>query len=111
MPIPLAQIISAAAPLVMNAVDLYRRRHDATAGPVGASGDSLPARLRGLEESDLEQSRLISELSRSLEALARAQADAVEENRRHRATIQRLLWTVAGLVAVSVTLSIWAVAR
>lgn len=112
MALPIAQIISAAAPLVMSAVELYRRRNEAkTAGAGGAGADALQRRLRELEEADLEQSRLIAELSRSVEAMARMLESSQAESRRKDAKIKRLAGCLIGFVALSVALSIWAIAR
>lgn len=109
MPLPIAQIIAAAAPLVMNAVDLYRRRNEAASG-AGGGGD-VHRRLRELEDADREQSRLISELARSLEALARHVEVTNVEIRRKEDRIRRLIWTIGGLAALSVALAIWAIVK
>lgn len=112
MAIPVASILSAVAPLVMGAVDLYRRRKEATAENVGAdsntaSRESLQIRLQGLEASDLEQTRLISELSRSLEALAKTFVRVHEANLR----TQRMLWVFGAVAVVSLTLAIWSLTK
>lgn len=109
MPLPLAAILSAVTPLVLSAYELYRRRQEAKAGPAGEalSGEGLRARLRELEDSTLEQARLIDELSRSVESLARAVEAALEENRRKAAQSQRLLFAGIGIAATSLALSVW----
>ena len=112
MPLPIAQIISAAAPLVMSAVELYRRRNEAKeTGAAGGGGESLQARMRALEDADLEQSRLIAELSRSVEAMARTLEAAQTEKRRNEQTIRRLLGLAIALAVLSTGLTIWAIVR
>lgn len=116
MPFPVASILSAVTPLVLGAVDLYRRRQEATEGRPPADGtplnsDALRVRLRELEESDLEQSRLIGELSRQVEALAKTAAAAQDERRRTEALLQRVVWGLGTLAVASLALSIWALAR
>ncbi len=109
MPLPLVPIISAVTPLVLGAWELYRKRRDDrialkglpesenVSGPV-----ALKRRLDELEESDLEQARLISEFSKTVEALAKTlQAENIRQNR-----LERLLWIAIGLGAVSGALSL-----
>lgn len=109
MPLPLAAILSAVTPLVLSAYELYRRRQEAKAGPAGEalSGEGLRTRLRELEDSSLEQARLIDELSRSVESLTRAVEAALEENNRKATQIRRLLFAGIGTAATSLALSVW----
>lgn len=114
MAIPIAQILSAAAPLVMSAVEMYRRRNDAPAAIVPADNESLDAlhaRLQTLEEADLEQSRLIAELARNLEELAKSHAMLLEENRRYNARVRLLTILVVVLGVAGVGLVAWIAAR
>ncbi len=108
MAFPVASLLSAAAPLVMNALELYRRRNEATVAhldtdPSTISRDAVRERLIELEAADLEQTKLISELSRQIEALARSAAAAQRERRQ----LQRLLWVVGAVAVASVALSVW----
>ena len=109
MPLPLAAILSAVTPLVLSAYELYRRRQEAKAGPAGdaLSGEGLRARLRALEDSALEQARLIDELSRTVESLARTVDAVLEENNRKAAQIRRLLFAGIGIAAAILALSTW----
>lgn len=113
MPLPLAAILSAVTPLVLSAYELYRRRREANAGPAGAalSGEGWRTRLRELEASDLEQARLIDELSRSVESLARAVEAALEENRRQAAQFQRRLWALGSFAGLAFGVALWALLR
>lgn len=111
MAFPVASLLSAAAPLVMSALELYRRRNEATVAhlntdPSTISRDAVRERLIELEAADLEQTKLISELSRQIEALARSAAAAQRERQR----MQRLLWIVGAVAVASVALSIWTLA-
>jgi uncharacterized coiled-coil protein SlyX len=112
MPFPAASILSAVTPLVLSAFDLSRRRAEAQAAQSGMDEANLPpaamrARLQELEESDVEQTRLISELSRNVEALARTVHGLAAERRRMR----RLVWAFGALAAVSLGLSLWLTLR
>lgn len=96
----------------MGAVDLYRKRNEATsanfdADPNHLGREALRHRLVELEASDVEQSRLISELSRQLEALARNVAAANDARRR----LERWLWVSGATAAVSLALAMWSLAR
>jgi hypothetical protein len=96
---------------MMSALELYRRRNEATvahlnADPSTISRDGVRERLIELEAADLEQTRLISELSRQIEALARSAAAAQAERRR----LQPLLWVIGAAAAVSLVLSAWSLA-
>jgi len=111
MAFPVASLLSAAAPLVMSALELYRRRNEASvshlnADPSTLSRDAVRERLVELEAADLEQTRLISELSRQIEALALSAAAAQRERRQ----LQRLLWIVGAVAVASIVLSIWSLA-
>ncbi|MEY4940229.1 MAG: hypothetical protein RIQ93_1964 [Verrucomicrobiota bacterium] len=55
---PIAAILSAIAPLVLNALDQLRQRQAAKAAEAGdpVTGEALRTRLRELEQSALEQS-------------------------------------------------------
>lgn len=93
---------------MMSALELYRRRNEASdvhlnTDPSTISRDAVRERLIELEAADLEQTRLISELSRQIEALARSAAAAQAERRR----LQRLLWAIGAAAAASLVLSIW----
>lgn len=113
MPLPIAAILSAIAPLALSALEQYRQRQQAKTAEAGdpVTGEALRDRLHDLEESDLEQSRLLGELSRGLESLANAFAATVEESRRQQLRLQQMLWGACGLAVVSLGLSIWAVTR
>ena len=106
-------VVGYVTPLVLSAYELYRRRQEAKAGPAGdaLSGEGLRARLRELEDSALEQARLIDELSRTVESLARTVDAVLEENNRKAAQIRRLLFVGAGVAVTSLALSSWSLLR
>lgn len=116
MALPVVPIISAVTPLVLGALDLYRRRS-------GAHLDDLPAaeaagrprqagalndRLRALEDSDLEQARLLSELSRNVEALARAVASQQEDSQRRARRMKRVVAAALALAGAALVLALLA---
>lgn len=102
--------------MVLSALDLYRRRNDALGAETPAAPGTAPLppvqqRLLALEESDLEQARLLSDLSQQVESLARVVAAQAEEARRREAALRR--WTLAavGLAAVAGVLACWVALR
>lgn len=118
MGLPVVRIISAVTPLVLGALDLYRRRSGAEAAfsardtadsPAGHSGAGLGRRLRALEQSELEQARLLSELSRNVESLAKVVAAQQEEIQRREARARTWLLLAFTLAAAGFGLAAWAV--
>ena len=57
-------------------------------------------RLKELEESDLEQARLLSELSETVEQLTKAFQSQIEENKARQTKIRRLVY-VAVLMGIA----------
>lgn len=109
MPLPLGPLISAVTPLVLGALDQYRKRREERlkhAAVPGAEDVANPAalhtRLEQLEDSDLEQARLISELSRNVETLARTLQIEVDR----RARLERLVWVALAAAAAGLSLAI-----
>jgi flagellar biosynthesis/type III secretory pathway M-ring protein FliF/YscJ len=117
MALPVVPILTAVTPLVLGAFDLYRRRNDArrpnAAVPADAPGpaDALRKRVEELEESAVEQARLVSELSQQMEALARALESQAEEHRRREAKLRQWLAGMAVAAAVTFALALWALVR
>jgi Fe2+ transport system protein B len=64
-------------------------------------------RLKELEESDLEQARMISELSENVERLAKAVQSEIEENKLREARLRRWVYAalVVGLVSIAISLA------
>jgi hypothetical protein len=113
MAIPVVPIISAVAPIVLSALDLYRKRSRTRASGVAAGFEEptteegghpeWASRLRALEDSDLEQARLLRDLSQQVEQLARALEAQVTQQRERERRLQRRFWgslVVAGLALV-----------
>lgn len=112
MGFPIATIISTVTPLVLKAVDLMqKRREEKEAHTDALSPDALRTRLAELEDSDLEQTRLITELSRNVEALAKAVQSAQDEARTAQRQLRTLLWAALGLGVAALGVALWAVAR
>ncbi len=112
MALPVVPIISAVTPLVLGAFDLYRRRSEARPPQLAPDGAALSSRyaaalqkrMEELESSDLEQARLLSDLSKNLEALARAiESQNQEQQRREQRLTLWLLGVGAAAVAALVT--------
>lgn len=114
MPIPLIPIITVLTPVVLKAFELFKKRSSALAKrenqAAGAgSASSLDTRMKELEASDIEQARLISELSVNLETLARAAEANLQENRRLMQKNERLTWIALFAAAVAFAATSWLV--
>lgn len=119
MGLPLVPILHAFAPLAMGAIDLYRKRSAARSGLVageaageraeGESGVGLTRRLRELEESDLEQARLLSELTRQVEMLAKTIEREMETARRRQAQLQLWLGVVGAVAVIALVVALGAI--
>jgi uncharacterized coiled-coil protein SlyX len=112
MPIPLIPIITVLTPVVLKAFDLFQKRSTAlaereTRGNDAGSAASLSTRMKELEASDIEQARLISELSVSLEKLARAAEANLQENKRLTRKCERLTWIALSVAIVSCAATGW----
>jgi uncharacterized coiled-coil protein SlyX len=121
MGLPLVRIISAMAPVVLGAFDLYQKRREAKEAhsqpPFGKedvartdSGD-LAKRMQELEESDVEQARLISELSNAVEALTKSLQREIEDGRRTDARLRQITWIACGLGLLNLVLIVWLMSR
>jgi biopolymer transport protein ExbB/TolQ len=115
MPIPVIPIIAAITPLVLGAFELYRRRsaaHEVRA-PKNEENDmarlahSLQKRMTELEESDIEQAKLISELAKNVEALAKALQSEIDEKKEREIRIYRVLIGLLVLGGSSLGLTLW----
>jgi hypothetical protein len=119
MALPVVPIISAVAPIVLGAFDLYRRRSEARGPQLGADeplqsprfAAALQQRMQELEASDLEQARLLSDVSKNLEALARALESQRQEQRAREERWWRWLLILGGTSALALLLSVWALTR
>lgn len=107
--------MNAVAPLVLSAFDLYRRRREALdtdrarAAELMQLPESAQKRLQELERADVEQAKLISDLSNNVEALATTLEREIEEGRRRETKLRRLLYVSLGVAAVAVALAARAV--
>lgn len=119
MPLPIIPIITAITPLVLGAFELYRRRCAAQEVRATQSDEknmaqfahSLQTRMTELEESDIEQARLISELSKNVEALAKALQSEIDQNREREIRILRVLIGLLILSGSSLGLTLWNLLR
>jgi uncharacterized coiled-coil protein SlyX len=66
-------------------------------------------RLKELEDSDLEQARLISELSEAVAQLTKAAQSQIEENKARQAKIRRLVYlaVLIGIASLAISLIIF----
>jgi hypothetical protein len=116
MAIPLFPILGAISSVANTAWDTYlkskqskdlllARRQDKVIQ------DALATRVEKLEDTCLEQARLIGELSRDLEQFAKAIQSGIEENQRRQASVRILLFVVLGVSVVSLVIAIVAILR
>jgi hypothetical protein len=117
MALPLVRIVSTLAPLVMGAFDLYRKRREAKEAERGQTPESMqsPAvlqkKLRELEDADVEQARLVSELSNTVEALATALQRKIDESEQREARLRQLIWAACAIATTGLAVSLWALFR
>ena len=112
---PLLPIISALTPVVLGAFDLYRKRREAAEahartvppqeGP--RQENELRTRMQELEASDVEQARLISELSNQVEALAKNLQAEINAGQRRDVQLRQRLWIAYAAAGVSLLAAIW----
>ena len=105
MGLPVGPLISAVTPLVLGALDLYRRRKEEQSSP-GALKEPRN-RFEELEASDLEQARLISGLSTSVEALAKTLEREMEQHRKTHLRLRQMVGLSVALSALSLGLGLW----
>ena len=118
MAIPVVPIISAVAPLVLGAFDLYRRRSEARVAPVAVSdasqlpllAESLQQRMQALEESDLEQARLLTDVTKNVETLARALESQLAAAQARETRMRRWLIATSAATVVAFVIAVWALA-
>lgn len=109
-------IINAGTTLVLAALQHFTQRKTERAAQTPQPenpeltqlADSLQKRLNQIEESDVEQARLISELSQNLQKLALAQQADVQDRARRDAINRRLLVGLSVLGITSLAMSAWA---
>jgi|GEM_PF-4396743 len=118
MALPLVRIVSALAPLVMGAFDLYRKRREAkeidessSAQEFMRSPEGLIKHLQELENADVEQARLISELSNTVEALATTLEGEMKEAKKRERRMHQLVWGACVFSVASLGLAVWALLR
>lgn len=117
MALPLVHIVSTLAPLVMGAFDLYRKRREAKDATRSQNHESmlspegLQKKLRELEDANVEQARLMSELSNTVEALATTLQREIDESKKREAAMRQLVWAACAFSGGSVAVTLWAIFR
>ena len=106
--IPILPIIHPLARLATAALEHANLRRSA----LGSKEKQDQARrLNELEDSDLEQAQLISELSETVEQLAKAVESQVEDSLIRQARVLRLLYAAIFLGVLSLGISLWTFLR
>lgn len=119
MALPLIPIISALTTLGTAALGLFSRRSSERAthliqqdhGGISRLADTLKKRMDELEESDVEQARLISELSKGVQGIAETLQVEVQERAKRDAKLLQFVKGLAVLSAASMCLALWALAH
>jgi uncharacterized coiled-coil protein SlyX len=116
MAFPILPIISAVTSLGIAAMDLFSKRktvvRETRASPMGDVGmkqlaDSLAKRMDELESSDVEQARLISELSNNVQKLAEALQIAADAEAKRRIKQSRLIIVIFAVALAGLSVSVW----
>lgn len=101
--IPILPIIDPLARLATAALEHVNLRKSALGSK---EKQDQTRRLNELEDSDLEQGQLLSELSENVEQLAKAVESQVEADRVRHARITRLLYAAIFLAILSLAVSL-----
>ena len=103
--IPILPLLDPLARLAAAAMEHVNIRK---AGLASKDKEAQAQRLKDLEESDLEQARIISELSENVERLAKAVQSEIEENQLREARLRRLVYLalVVGLASIALSLAV-----
>jgi hypothetical protein len=108
MAIQILPLLGALSNVAGTAWDLYRRATQLNEGKrEQLANESLAKTVDRLEESHLEQARLISDLSRDLEQFAQALQSEVEELRRQQARFRALVFSTLIVALAGLALSLW----
>ncbi len=101
--IPILPLLDPLARLAAAAMEHVNIRK---AGLASKDKEAQAQRLKELEESDLEQARMISELSENVEQLAKAVQSQIEENKRREARLRGLVHVavIASIVSIAICL-------
>jgi len=101
MPVPILPILGALSSAASAAWDMYAKVKQARESSLAKKGqDAFSNRIEKLEDTFLEQARMLSELSKDLEQFAKAMQAEMEEMQRRHARLKGILF-VTVVVAVS----------
>jgi hypothetical protein len=101
--IPILPLLDPLARLAAAAMEHVNIRK---AGLASKDKEAQAQRLKELEESDLEQARIISELSENVEWLAKAVQSAIEENNLRETRLRRLVYVALVVSLASIVISL-----
>jgi phage shock protein A len=107
MPIQIIPIISALSNVAGTAWELYRRAMQLNEGKREKQAhEALAKGVERLEDSHLEQARLISDLSKDLEQFAEAVQAELEDIRRREARLRTLVYLTLVVALASLAVSL-----
>lgn len=101
--IPILPLFDPLARLAAAALELVNVRKARLASK---DKEAQAQRLKELEESDLEQARLLSELSENVAQLAKAAQSQIEANKAREAVLRRLVYLALVLSLAAIALSL-----
>ncbi|HSU57599.1 MAG TPA: hypothetical protein VLT36_26390 [Candidatus Dormibacteraeota bacterium] len=105
MAIPILPILGAVSTVATTAWDTYSKIKRAK------RDGALPERVDKLEETCLEQARMLSELSREFERFVKAMQEAQEEQERRLAKLKGLVFGVTVVATSACAVAIWLLVR
>jgi hypothetical protein len=107
MAIPILPIIGAISNLASTTWEIYRKATEVRKGARDKQAqEAFARRMEDLEDSYLQQARVISELSDELKQFAQAVQDEIEEHRKREARLRITLYAAAVISLISLTISV-----
>jgi len=92
MPVPILPILGALSTVASAAWDTSSKiKHARESSLTKKGAEALSSRIEKLEDTCLEQARMLSELSKDLEQFAKAMQAEMEEMQRRHASLKRVV--------------------
>ena len=108
MAIPILPIIGAISSLATTSWEIYRAAMKVKDSRVkGPAQEALSKRIEELEAAQLEQARIISELSKDLEQFAEAVQREFEEQQKRQARLRWAMYVLGFVALLSAGICVW----
>ena len=112
MPIPILPIIGAISSLATTTWEIYRKATETRdAKRSRQAQEAIATRVADLEDSALEQLRIINELSERLKDFTEAIQDEMEQHQNRQAKLTKALFAAGGIALLSLAFSIFMLIR